>query len=169
MIILAGTLIMLYGGNSLTPAINAARDAGAESHARFQKLHRRSVRLNALVLLLGVGLLIAFTNRPAPQTSGIEEQNPAERGRFDAKLNEAIEETEIKYGYRSGRAGQAGSTVRSEPGLDPEMLKELDSYYEQKKRRDLTRGRRARSIDQQLPSAPPAGAPGPAPGPESGN
>ena len=38
MAILAGTLVMLYGGNSLTPAINAARDAGAEGQERFKKL-----------------------------------------------------------------------------------------------------------------------------------
>ena len=73
MVILAGTLIMLYGGNSLTPAINAARDAGAEGQERFKKLHRRAVCLNALVLVIGVGLLIAFANRPAPRTSGIKE------------------------------------------------------------------------------------------------
>ena len=73
MAILAGTLIMLYGGNSITPAINAARDAGAEGQERFKKLHRRSVCLNALVLVIGVGLLIAFANRPAPRTSGIKE------------------------------------------------------------------------------------------------
>ena len=32
MVILAGILCMLYGGNSLTPAINQARDAGAGRH-----------------------------------------------------------------------------------------------------------------------------------------
>ncbi len=169
MILLAGILIMLYGGNSLTPAINAARDAGPESHERFQKLHKRSVRLNALVLLLGVGLLIAFANRPAPQTSGIEELSPGERGRFDVQLNDAIEQTEIKYGYRSGRTGQAGPAARSEPSLDPEMLKEIDSYYEQKKRRDLSRGRGAPAIDQKAPTPSPSGARDSAPVPESGN
>ena len=73
MLILAGTLIMLYMGNSLNPEINAARDAGVLGHERFTKLHRRSVRLNGLVLVIGIGLLIGFANRPAPQTSGITE------------------------------------------------------------------------------------------------
>lgn len=81
LVILAGTLSMLYGGNSLTPAINAARDAGPEGKARFDRLHRRSVRLNGLVLVLGVGLLIAFANRPSPRTVGIVEPSPAERAR----------------------------------------------------------------------------------------
>ncbi len=79
--IVAGILIMLYAGNSLTPAINAARDAGPPQQARFDRLHRRSVRLNALALALGIGLLIAFANRPAPRTSGIVEPSPVERAR----------------------------------------------------------------------------------------
>jgi hypothetical protein len=87
MLILTGTLIMLYGGNSLTPAINAARDAGAKGHDRFTRLHRRSMRLNGLVLVIGIGLLIWFANRPAPRTSGILEPNPSERGRFDTQID----------------------------------------------------------------------------------
>jgi hypothetical protein len=79
--IVAGILIMLYSGNSLTPAINAARDAGPSQQERFDRLHRRSVRLNAVSLMLGVGLLIAFANRPAPRTSGIVEPSPIERAR----------------------------------------------------------------------------------------
>jgi hypothetical protein len=84
-VILAATLIMLYAGNSLTPAINAARDAGPPGDARFQRLHRLSVRLNALVLLMGVGLLIAFANRPVPATAGIIEPTPVERAERAAK------------------------------------------------------------------------------------
>src|SRR3954470_3002451 len=53
--ILAATLIMLYAGNSLTPAINAARDAGPSGQERFDRLHKRSVRLNAVVLVIGLG------------------------------------------------------------------------------------------------------------------
>lgn len=169
MMILAGTLIMLYGGNSLTPAINAARDAGAEGHERFKRLHRRSVQLNALVLVIGVGLLIGFANRPAPRTTGINELSPSDRGRFDAQLNEVIEQVEIKYGYRTGRQGQVGSTVESEPAVDPEMIKEIESYYEQKKNRDLSRNRGANSLDRKLPEPLRPSAGSPAPGPESGN
>ncbi|CAN5910957.1 hypothetical protein BH23PLA1_BH23PLA1_15910 [soil metagenome] len=78
-LLLAGTLIMLYCGNALTPAINAARDAGAEQTGRFDRLHRRSVRLNSLVLLAGLGLLVAFVARPEPETTGIVETTPGQR------------------------------------------------------------------------------------------
>lgn len=72
--VLAGTLIMLYNGNVLTPAIQAARLAGPERRDRFERLHHRSVTLNSFVLLVGLGLLIAFANRPAPRTPGIDDR-----------------------------------------------------------------------------------------------
>ena len=55
--------IMLYCGNVLTPSINAARDAGPEQSSRFDRLHQRSVNLNAVALLIGLGLLVAFAIR----------------------------------------------------------------------------------------------------------
>lgn len=79
LVILAATLIMLYAGNSLTPAINAARDAGPAGQHLFNRLHRRSVRLNGVVMVLGIGLLIAFAGRPRPKTSGIIELTPTQR------------------------------------------------------------------------------------------
>jgi len=79
MTILAGTLIMLYAGNSLTPAINAARDAGPAAKEQFDRLHRRSVRLNGLALLLGLALLVGFAARQRPLTAGIVEPSPVER------------------------------------------------------------------------------------------
>jgi hypothetical protein len=85
MVILTATLLMLYAGNSLTPAINAARDEGPAGRDRFERLHRRSVRLNAVVLVLGLGLLVAFAARPRPATRGIVEKNPAERAVAEAE------------------------------------------------------------------------------------
>lgn len=79
LVILAATLIMLYSGNVLTPAINAARDSGPPSDALFNKLHKRSVLLNSVVLIMGLGLLIAFAARPAPKSAGIVELTPLER------------------------------------------------------------------------------------------
>jgi hypothetical protein len=78
--ILMATLLSLYAGNALTPAINAAKDAGPAGQARFDRLHRRSVRLNGLVLLIGIGLLIGFAARPVPKTAGIIEPGPGARG-----------------------------------------------------------------------------------------
>ncbi len=83
LLILAGTLLMFYCGQSLTPAINAARDAGLDGKPRFDRLHRRSVRLNGAVLLIGLGLIVAFAARGGPRTSGIVEPSPAERARLE--------------------------------------------------------------------------------------
>ena len=79
LVILAATLIMLYAGNVLTPAINAARDSGPHGDLLFNRLHKRSVLLNSVVLLMGLGLLIAFAARPAPRSVGIVELSPLDR------------------------------------------------------------------------------------------
>ena len=71
-----GLAVQFYCGNTLTPAINAARDGGPATAPRFDRLHRRSVVLNGVVLLLGVALLIAFASRKGLRTDGIEERSP---------------------------------------------------------------------------------------------
>ena len=111
MVILAGILSMLYGGNSLTPAINQARDAGPPGQKRFEQLHRRAVRLNAFVLVVGIGLLIAFAIRPAPRTSGLVELAPADRVRYDAAINRVIEDVEARHGMRPPRVLAPGETA----------------------------------------------------------
>src|SRR5262249_31702760 len=85
LLIVACILVMFYAGNTLTSAINAARDATLEGNenARFEQLHRRGLLLNGLVLVIGLGLLIAHAMRPAPRTSGILEMTPVERARYD--------------------------------------------------------------------------------------
>src|SRR5262249_15771098 len=89
-IILLGCILsMLYGANSLVPAIDRARDEGPASGDRFARLHRRSVVLNLAALVGGVTLLIAFACRPAPQTSGIIEVSPVERARRAGALGPA--------------------------------------------------------------------------------
>jgi hypothetical protein len=85
-LVIAGTLIMLYCGNSLTPAINKAKDAGVAESVRFDTLHKRSVRLNALALLLGIALLILFAARPMRTSSGIVELPPGELSEGKKKL-----------------------------------------------------------------------------------
>ena len=70
---------MLYGGNTLTPALDAAQEALPAAKERVDRLRRRAVWLNHAVLVLGVGLIVAFANRPAPRTSGIVEMTPRER------------------------------------------------------------------------------------------
>ena len=41
----------------MVPRINAARDAGAPGAANFDRLHRLSVMLTVVILLLGLGIL----------------------------------------------------------------------------------------------------------------
>jgi hypothetical protein len=89
-LLLAGTLIMLYCGNSLTPAIDAARDLGPSGQPQFDRLHRRSVWLNGLVLAFGVILLAAFATRPSPTTPGIVELPPVERALRDEEQYESV-------------------------------------------------------------------------------
>jgi hypothetical protein len=130
LLILGCILAMLYGGNSLVPAINRARDAGPAGRDRFERLHRRSVRLNALVMVVGLGLLVAFAGRPVPRTQGIEEMTPAQRARYDAAVSRVIEDVEARHGIRPSPIRQAGES--SEPGavLDPATIREIESYYD---------------------------------------
>jgi uncharacterized membrane protein len=127
-LILSGILTMLYAGNTLTPAINAARDAGPAGHARFERLHRRSVRLNGLVLAIGVGLLIAYATRPGPRTSGIAEMTPAEREQYDARISRVMASIEAR------QAGGGGTTTPDRPGaerfpIDEATIRELVEIY----------------------------------------
>jgi hypothetical protein len=118
--IIAGILIMFYGGNTLTPAVNAARDAGPAEQPRFDRLHRRAVRLNGLVLALGVALLIAHAARPAPRTSGIVEMTPAERARYDAEVTQVLSAIEARQ-------------ARQLP-LDEAAIRELVEIYARRRR-----------------------------------
>ena len=49
----------------MVPRINAARDAGAAGHAAFARLHRISVLLTVIILLLGIGVLAAIADLAA--------------------------------------------------------------------------------------------------------
>jgi hypothetical protein len=80
-VLLVWILSMLYAGNSLVPQINEARDGGPATHARFEGLHRRSVVLNGVAMVIVIGLLVVFACRPGPRTQGIVELSPVERAR----------------------------------------------------------------------------------------
>jgi hypothetical protein len=80
-LVAACLVILLFCGNTLTPLINEALDEGPASAARFDRLYRDSVRLNAVVLLIGLALLVGFAVRKGPTTNGIEEPAPGAPGR----------------------------------------------------------------------------------------
>jgi hypothetical protein len=77
-LLIAATLAMLYGSNSLVPKFPREAQAGPD---RTDALLTRCIRLNAGVVLLGSALLVAFAFRPAPRTAGIIEPTPQERAR----------------------------------------------------------------------------------------
>jgi uncharacterized membrane protein len=129
MAIVASTLVMFYAANSLVPQINQARDAGPTGHDRFQQLHRRSVRLNSIVLCILLALLVAFVNRPAPRTEGIVEMTPAQRAEYDAAVDRAIEDAEARRGIRPARVPEPIQAGKPGMVLDRGTLKEIDSYY----------------------------------------
>ncbi|MFI5460323.1 MAG: DUF4149 domain-containing protein [Isosphaerales bacterium] len=160
--IISGILIMLYGGNSLTPAINQAREGGPSSHERCERLHRRAVRLNVIVMFVGLSLLVGFATRPAPRTSGIIEMTPAERVRYDAAINRVIHDVEAKYGMRPPRVLEPGETTSPDPLIDLGTIEEIESYYARKHQRDEDRARRRRSAE---PASRPGTAVQPAPPP----
>ena len=110
-LIVSGLLITLYSGNTLTPAINAARDGGPSTSQKFERLHRRSVILNALVLMIGLGLLVAFAIRKAPTTSGIKEPAP---GRDDQRsaLTEPSRSPTLPRAHRRFRGPSVATTTQ---------------------------------------------------------
>jgi uncharacterized membrane protein len=83
-LLLIGTLAMLYGANSLAPALSAAGAVGPEGHERFATLRRRNAVMNLVVMALLAAVLIAHAFRPPPRTQGIIELTPQER--FERQL-----------------------------------------------------------------------------------
>ena len=137
--IICVTLLMLYGGNVLTPAICGGGRDRAPNAAHVENLRRREVGLNLLVLFVGLSLLVAHVARPAPTTSGIIELTPRERARYDAAVGRAIEDAEIRYGFRPPRPEGSGEIAVPDPLIDAETVGELESYYAKKRLRDQAR------------------------------
>ena len=64
-----GVMIMLEAISlAMVPKINAARDAGQTGQATFSRLHRTSVLLTVVILLLGLSILAVIAARA---TAGI--------------------------------------------------------------------------------------------------
>jgi hypothetical protein len=141
--ILFGIMMMLYGANSLAPAVGEGQGAGESSAGRLERLQRRAAGLNLLVALIGISLLVSFASRPAPKTAGLVEMTPQERARYDLAINRLIEDVEAKYGLRPPRALAPGETTDRDPLIDQETVREIDSFYARKRLRDQTRARRS--------------------------
>ena len=97
LMIIVAILISIYSSESLVPAINAARDGGAALKVRFDRLHRLSMRLNFVLLLIGSTLLVDQAFRPAPTTSGIVEKTPEQAFETESeRARKRIEERRLK-------------------------------------------------------------------------
>ena len=138
-LILFGLVIMLYCGNSLTPAINAARDAGPAEAARFDRLHKRSVQLNGVALSLGLILLVSFAVRRPVRTSGMNEMTPGERVAYDNDFSRALDE------ILRGPAARQPTSVPGPTRFDAAARQELEGIVE--------------TYRQRHPSAPTSTAP----------
>lgn len=120
-ILIFNILLAFYCGNSLSPAINKARDAGASETARFKSLHRRSVYLNIVSLMAGLICLVAFEGRVAPTSAGIVEEpveSRVERDRqFRQTLDELLEQRAKRAADKAKARGETlpGAAGRSEP------------------------------------------------------
>lgn len=109
-------LTLLYCSESLTPAINQARDQGEAGKPLFNRLHRRSVRLNAIVLGTVAVLLAAALIGPKGRISGIIEQPPRERARADYdRFAKSLEEYRKKDAER-----KRGETERAKSAPGPQ-------------------------------------------------
>ena len=112
--LLALILLTLYCGQSLTPAINQARDQGEEGAGRFKRLHRLSVLLNFVAMAGVLSLMIAFEVRTAPQTSGIKELTPEERARYNLELIDQIHRPRLKKKAEGATAPSSEPSAKSE-------------------------------------------------------
>lgn len=137
MLLIGGLLIMLYCGNSLTPAINHARDAGPEQAARFDTLHKRSVRLNGVALMIGLILLTLFAIRRPVATGGLREMTPIERVAYDNDFARALDE--IIRG-QSARTGPDTSAHPSRFEFDQAARQELEALVEARRKKPTTAG-----------------------------
>jgi hypothetical protein len=137
--IILGILIMLYGGNSLAPALEQTRD---DDSSNRERLARRAIRLSMVVSVLVCFLLVRFAMRPAPRTSGIVEMTPVERARYDAAISRVIQNAEAKHDMRSRDAPRPDDAAIGEKLIDQGTIDEIDSYFAKKRQRDAERAPR---------------------------
>ena len=111
-LLILNILIAFYCGNSLTPSINRARDAGEAEKLKFDALHKRSVRLNVISLFIGCICLIAFEGRKTPTTAGIVEEPVESRVEKDRQFRETLNELlEAKAKRAAERAKARGEEL----------------------------------------------------------
>jgi len=159
--IISCIMITLYVGNSRRSSMNEACAVGAPRYQWLTPFYRRAFALNLVVSITGVGLLVAFATRAAPQTSGLIELSPEERARYDAAISRVIEQVETKYGFRQPSPRKPGEPIEAEPAIDLEAVKEIESFYAEKRRKDDARAGRGTNAKTSRGSGAPSGFPPP--------
>jgi uncharacterized membrane protein len=137
MIILASLIIFMHCGQSLTPQINAARDAGPEGKEKFDRLHKLSVKLNAIALVLGIVCLVMFATRAIPKTDGIVEMTPTERLQYESQFQRTFEQA-----IKDGKSTSPAQTTDTRFPFDDAARKETEEFA--KKYRDKEQKRLAK-------------------------
>lgn len=101
-LIIAGILVMFYCANVLVPAL-ADRSTDPE---RAEALGLRLANLSSMVIVAGIGLLIAQAHRPTPTSPGIVEPTPEQRAAdYQRHMLQAKQHNEsfwLRYGQRRG-------------------------------------------------------------------
>ncbi len=134
--------ITLYAGNSLPSAPSGTCASDPLPEGRLPPVARRASSLAALVAITGIALLVGFATRPGPRTSGIVELTPEERARYDVAIGRVIEQIEVKYGFRRPVPPNAADPFKDGPAIDSETVKEIESFYVAKRRKEDLRGGR---------------------------
>ena len=136
MVIIGVIMLNLYGGNSLTPGIRTAGRDSAADFTQLERVRRRTAGLSFLILVIGLSLLAVHTARPIPKTWGFANWHRWSAHRYDAAINRVIEDTEIKYGFRPPRPAGTGLEPATDPLIDRETVRKVESYYARKRLRD---------------------------------
>jgi hypothetical protein len=118
-LLILNILLAFYCGNSLTPAINRARDAGEPEALQFKSLHRRSVMLNSLSMLIAVVCLISFEGRNSPTTAGIVEEPVETRAERDRQFRQTLDELLEAKAKRAADKAKARGSQTPEPTDNP--------------------------------------------------
>lgn len=116
-LLIINILLAFYCGNSLTPAINKARDAGEPQKERFNALHKRSVWVNSVMMLIGLACLAQFESRIAPKTMGIIEMPIEDRVERDRQFRQTLEELLEKRAKKAAERARA-SEAQSEKSAE---------------------------------------------------
>ena len=111
MVILAGILCMLYGANSLTPAINQRATPGRRGRSGSNYCTGGRRGLMGLSLPSGWGCWWPSRRDGRSGDLGPERAHHRRQARYDAAVSRVIEDIEARHGMRRRRTGSPGESA----------------------------------------------------------